>query len=120
MLRGPRTLDGASPGTGDQFPVLGSPLRTGADHATSGHHFWTPPHRHLLPCHPLRAPLGEVLTLRNQTLMNGAGEKGDAEPADLVAEVLASDADRPRAGWFEDIPLKELPFLRGDGRWQSP
>jgi hypothetical protein len=96
------------------------PLRTGADHATSGHHFWTPPHRHLLPCHPLRAPLGEVLTLRNQTLMNGAGEKGDAVPADLVAEVLASDADRPRAGWFEDIPLKELPFLRGDGRWQSP
>ena len=38
LLRGPRTLAGASPGTGGQFPVLGGLLRTGADHATSGPH----------------------------------------------------------------------------------
>ena len=49
--------------------------------------------------------------------MNGTGQQGDAVPADLVAEVLTGDADRPRAGWFKDIPLKELPFLSGDGRW---
>jgi hypothetical protein len=43
--------------------------------------------------------------------MNGAGEQGDAVPADLVAEVLAGDADRPRAGWFQDIPLQVIPLL---------
>jgi hypothetical protein len=43
--------------------------------------------------------------------MNGTGEQGDAVPADLVAEVLAGDADRPRAGWFEDIPLQVIPLL---------
>ncbi len=43
--------------------------------------------------------------------MNGAGEQGDAVPADLVAEVLAGDADRPCAGWFEDIPLQVIPLL---------
>lgn len=55
----------------------------------SGHH----PCRHLSPCHPLRAPLGQVLSLRNQTLVDGASEKGDAMPADLIAKVLAGDAD---------------------------
>jgi hypothetical protein len=49
--------------------------------------------------------------------MNGAGEQGDAMPADLVAKVLAGDADRPRAGWFEDIPLKKLPLFSGGRRW---
>ena len=53
----------------------------------------TPPNRHLLPCHPLRAPLGQVLSVGNQTLMNRTSEKSDAVPADLVAEVLAGDAD---------------------------
>lgn len=53
----------------------------------------TPPNRHLLPSNPLRAPLGEVLPLRNQTLMNRTGEQGDAMPADLVAEVLTGDAN---------------------------
>ena len=38
-------------------------------------------------------------------------------PADLIKEVLAGDSDRPRAGWFKDIPLKELPFLSGGCRW---
>jgi hypothetical protein len=71
----------------------------------------TPPTRHLLPCHPLRASLGQVLPLRNQTLMEGAGEQGDAVLPDLVAEVLAGDADRPRAGWFEDIPLQVIPLF---------
>ena len=53
----------------------------------------TPPNRHLLPCHPLRAPLGQVLALGNQTLMNRTGQQGDAVPADLIAEVLAGDTD---------------------------
>jgi hypothetical protein len=34
-----------------------------------------------------------MLALGNQTLMNRTGEKGDAMPADLIAEVLAVDAD---------------------------
>ena len=46
-----------------------------------------------MPRHPLRATPGQVLTLGNQTLMNGAGQQGDAVLADLVAEVLAGDAD---------------------------
>jgi len=33
VLRGPRTPGGASPATGEQFPGLRGPLRTGADHA---------------------------------------------------------------------------------------
>jgi hypothetical protein len=43
--------------------------------------------------------------------MNRAGQQGDAVPADLVAEVLAGDADRPCAGWFEDIPLQVIPLF---------
>jgi len=61
-----------------------------------------PPPPQLLPCHPRRAALDEVLTLRNQTLMDGTG-----------------DGDRPEAEMFEDIPLKELPFLRGGGVKES-
>jgi len=38
-------------------------------------------------------------------------------PADLVAKVLTGDADRTRAGRFEDIPLKELPLLWVGRRW---
>ena len=49
--------------------------------------------------------------------MNRTGEQGYAMPADLVAEVLTGDADRPSAGWFKDIPPKKLPLLRGGGRW---
>jgi len=71
----------------------------------------TPPLPHLLPCHPLRTPLGQVLSLGDQTLMNRAGEQGDAVSADLVAEVLAGDADRTRAGGFQEIPLQVIPLL---------
>ena len=53
----------------------------------------TPPNRNLLPSNPLRAPLGEVLSLRNKTLVNRTGEQGDAVPSHLVAEVLAGDID---------------------------
>jgi hypothetical protein len=48
---------------------------------------------HLLPRDPLRTPLSQVLPLRNQTLMDGTGEQGDAVPPDLVAEVLTGDTD---------------------------
>ena len=53
----------------------------------------TPPRNHLLPSDPLRTPLGQVLALGNQTLVNRTGEQGDAVPAHLVAEVLTSDTD---------------------------
>ena len=53
----------------------------------------TPPLPHLLPSNPLRAPLGQVLALRNQTLMDRTGQQGDAVPAHLVAEVLTGDTD---------------------------
>ena len=53
----------------------------------------TPPNRHLLPSNPLRAPLGEVLSLRNQTLVNRTGQQGDAVPSHLIAEVLTGDTD---------------------------
>ena len=55
--------------------------------------FRTPPLPHLLPSDPLRAPLGQVLPLRNQTLVNRTGQQGDAVPAHLVAEVLTGDTD---------------------------
>ena len=53
----------------------------------------TPPLPRLLPCHPLRTPLGQMLPLRNQTLVNRTGQQGDAMPSHLVAEVLAGDAN---------------------------
>ena len=51
----------------------------------------TPPLPHLLPSDPLRATLGQVLPLRNQTLVNRTGQQGDAVPSHLIAEVLAGD-----------------------------
>jgi len=53
----------------------------------------TPPNRHLPPSNPLSAPLGQVLALGNQTLVDRTGQHRDAVPADLVAEVLAGDAN---------------------------
>jgi len=52
-----------------------------------------------------------VLALGNQTLVNGAGEQGDAVPADLVAEVLAGQAHGTRTGRAQDIHIQVLPFL---------
>ncbi len=52
-----------------------------------------------------------MLPLGNQTLVNRAGQQGDAVPTDLVAEVLAGDADGTRAGRFEDIPLQVIPLF---------
>jgi len=43
-----------------------------------------------------------MLALGNQTLVDRAGERRDAVPADLIAEVLTGDADSARAGWFQD------------------
>jgi len=57
---------------------------------------WTPPNRHLPPTDPLSTPLGQVLTLGDQTLMDRTGQHRDAVPADLVAEVLA---DRHAKTW---------------------
>jgi len=47
-----------------------------------------------------------VLALRDKTLMNRAGEQGDALPAHLIAKVLTGDANTGGAGWFEDIDEK--------------
>ena len=41
----------------------------------------------------LKADLVEVLAVGNQTLVNRTGEQGDAVPADLITEVLASHTD---------------------------
>jgi len=54
----------------------------------------TPPNCHLLPSNPLIAPLGQMLALGNQTLMDWTGEHRDAVPADLVAEVLTGHAGK--------------------------
>ena len=53
----------------------------------------TPTNLTLTPKYPPRTPPSQVLALRDQTLMNRAGQQGDAVPADLIAEVLASHAD---------------------------
>ena len=75
------------------FPNIGfSSVKSteGADrfqrsHSASGN-LRTPPPPNLLPSDPLSAPLGQVLTLGNQTLVDRAGQQGDAVLADLVAE----------------------------------
>ena len=76
--------------------------------------FRTPPLPNLPPCHPLSTPLGQVLTLGNQTLMNRAGEQGDAMPADFIAEVLAGDADGTRTGRAQNIHFQVVPLLSRD------
>jgi hypothetical protein len=61
-----------------------------------------------------------MLTLGDQTLMNRTGQHRDAVPADLVAEVLAGDADSTRAGRTEDIHIQVIPLVsrgtRGGGK----
>jgi hypothetical protein len=47
----------------------------------------------VLQCHPLSAPLGQVLALRNQTLLDQEGQQSEVVPTDLVTEVRAGDAD---------------------------
>lgn len=79
----------------------------------------TPPNRHLPPRNPLSAPLGQVLTLGDQTLMDRTGQHRDAVPADLVAEVLAGDADSVRAGRAQDIHIQVVPLLRRQHRASS-
>ena len=53
-----------------------------------------------------------MLALRNQTLMNGAGQQGHAVPADLVSKVLTGDAEGTGAGWLQDIPVQVIPLFR--------
>ena len=43
--------------------------------------------------------------------MNRTGQQGHAVPADLIAEVLAGDADGTGAGWLKDIPVKVIPLF---------
>jgi len=76
----------------------------------------TPPNRHLTPSNPLSAPLGQMLALGDQTLMDRTGQHRDTVPADLVAEVLAGDADGTRAGRTQDIHIQEAPVLSGGTR----
>jgi hypothetical protein len=68
------------------------PEKGGAD-ALPSPRLRTPPLLNLPQRHPLGTPLGQVLPLRDPTLMDRAGQQGDAVPADLVAEVLAGQAD---------------------------
>ncbi len=53
--------------------------------------FGTPPLPNLPPRDPLSAPPGQVLALRNQTLMDGAGQKDDeimTNPMENIAKAL--------------------------------
>ena len=61
--------------------------------ASASRRFWTPLHSNVPPRHPPRTPPSQVLALGDKTLMNRAGEQGDAVPAHLVTEVLAGHAD---------------------------
>ena len=67
------------------FPDLGNRLKS--------RRFWTPTRLQLPSGRPPRTPLAQALPLGNQTLMNRAGEQGDAVPAYLVAAVLTGDTD---------------------------
>ena len=78
--------------------------------------FRTPPNRHLPPSDPLSASLGQVLALGDQTLMDRTGQHRDAVPTDLVAEVLAGDADGTRASRAQDIHIQAGPLLRRQRR----
>ena len=75
--------------------------------------FWAPPPTNLLPRYPPSTPLGQMLPLRNQTLMYRTGEQGDAVSADLIAEVLAGHTDPLGAGRTQDIHAQVRPFLNG-------
>jgi len=48
--------------------------------------------------------------------MDRTGEHRDAVPADLIAEVLAGDADGTRTGGTQDIHIQEVPLLSRDTR----
>ncbi len=48
--------------------------------------------------------------------MDWTGKHRDAVPADLIAEVLAGNADRTRAGRTQDIHIQVVPLLRGQRR----
>ena len=91
------------------LPLPGTLIRCRWEHSSP--HLRTPPHRHLPPSNPPSAPLGQVLPLRDQTLMDGAGQHRDAVLADLVAEVLAGDADGTRAGRAQNIRIQVVPLL---------
>jgi hypothetical protein len=81
--------------------------------------FRTPPNRHLTPSDPQSAPLGQMLSLGNESLMDGAGQHRDALVPDLVAEVLTGEADGTRAGRTQDIHIQGVPLLRGQRRASS-
>ena len=81
------------------------------NHWNASRHFWTPPPTNLLPYHPPRTPPSQVLSLRNQTLMNRTGKKSDAVPADLITKVLAGHTDPGGAGGSQDIDIQVVPLL---------
>jgi len=87
--------------------VMGSNHLTDPQHTT---HAAPPAER------PLSAPLGQVLALRNQTLVKRAGQHRDAVPADLIAEVLAGDKDTTRAREFQDVSRQVVPLFSGGAR----
>lgn len=64
----------------------------------------------------MTAPLGQVFALGDQTLMDRAGQHRDALVPDLVAEVLAGDAEGTRASRTQDIHIQVVPLLSRDTR----
>jgi hypothetical protein len=65
-------------------------------------HFWTPINPNLPPRNPPRTPPSQVLALGNQTLINRAGQQGDAVPAHLITEVLADLVDTKSIKMYGD------------------
>lgn len=75
--------------------------------------FWTPTNHNLPPGNPPRTSPSQVLSLWDQTLVDRAGEQGDAVPAHLITEVLAGHADPGGAGGSQEISIQAVPLLRG-------
>ena len=71
----------------------------------------TPPRPNDPPCHPRSTPHGQVLPLRNQTLVDGAGQQGDAALADLVSEGLTGDANGTSKGGALNIQVQVISRL---------
>jgi len=68
-------------------------LPVAKSHAEQLRRLRAPTNRDLPPRNPPSTPPSQVLTLGNESLMNRAGEQGDAVPAHLVTEVLAGHTD---------------------------
>ena len=61
-----------------------------------------------------RATVGEVIAMADQTLMQLAGEQGDALHTSVVAEPIAGDAHLATTAGFQDLFVEVGPSVDGD------